>query len=66
MLLHCLFIVEKFQKKTTGKNVIHQTCAGDLNKLEVNTVHEKSDPNEMTITIDSGHPRTSRRSSLLR
>ena len=44
----------KYQKKTKGRKVNQQTCFGDLNNLEVNTVHEKSDPNELTITIDSG------------
>ena len=44
----------KYQKKTKGRKVIQQAYFGDLNNLEVNTAHEKSDPNELTITIDSG------------
>ena len=44
----------KYQKKTKDRKVNQQTCFGDLNIVEVNTVHEKSDPNELTITIDSG------------
>ena len=43
----------KYQKKTQGRKVNRQTYLDDLNNLEVNTVHEKSDPNELTITIDS-------------
>ena len=37
----------KYQKKTKGRK-------GDLNNLGVNTVHAKSDSNELTITIDFG------------
>ena len=44
----------KNQKKTKGSKVNQQTYLGDLNILEVNTVHEKSDPNELTISIGSG------------
>ena len=44
----------KNQKNTKDRKVNQQTCFGDMNNLEVNTVHEKSDPNELTITIDSG------------
>ena len=44
----------KYQKKTKDRKVNQQTCFGDLNNVEVNTVHEKSDANELTITIDSG------------
>ena len=44
----------KHQKKTKDRKVNQHACFGDLNNVEVNTVHEKSDPNELTITIDSG------------
>ena len=44
----------KHQKKTKDRKVNQQTCFGDLNNVEVNTVHEKSDPNELTISIGSG------------
>ena len=46
-------VKRKYQKKTKDRKVIQQRHLGDLNNLDVNTVHEKSDPNELTITIDS-------------
>ena len=38
--------------------MIQQTCLGDLNTLEVNTVHEKSDPNELRRLHEAHAERT--------
>ena len=44
----------RFHKKTKSKKMNQWARVSDLNNVEINTVHEKGDPNELTITIDSG------------
>ena len=44
----------RFHKKTKSKKMNQWARVSDLNNVEINTVHENGDPNELTITIDSG------------
>ena len=49
-----IHVKPRFHKKIKAKKTNQWAHVNDLNNLEINTMHEKGDPNELTITIGSG------------